>query len=85
VVALGLLIVFRVLRANPFTAATIQVEREQTLVSTGPYALVRHPMPALAAVLVWRLLDEERHLAAELPGYAEYQTKVTSRLVPFVW
>jgi protein-S-isoprenylcysteine O-methyltransferase Ste14 len=108
-VAVGLFIVFRVFRANTFTAATIQVEREQTLVSTGPYGVVRHPMysgalvmmlgvplalgswwglvavPPLAAVIVWRLLDEERQLTAELPGYAEYRAKVKSRLVPLVW
>ena len=35
--------------------------------------------------LMWRLFDEEWLLAARLPGYAEYQSKVTHRLVPFVW
>jgi protein-S-isoprenylcysteine O-methyltransferase Ste14 len=34
---------------------------------------------------VWRLLDEERLLARELPGYTAYQTRVRYRLVPFVW
>jgi protein-S-isoprenylcysteine O-methyltransferase Ste14 len=36
-------------------------------------------------ILVWRLLDEERFLAANLSGYSEYQRKVRYRLVPFVW
>ena len=44
IVALGLLIVFFVFRENSFASATIEVGSEQTLVSTGPYAFVRHPM-----------------------------------------
>ena len=43
-VAGGLVLVFLVLRTNPFAAATVTVEPEQTVISTGPYALVRHPM-----------------------------------------
>jgi protein-S-isoprenylcysteine O-methyltransferase Ste14 len=35
--------------------------------------------------LVWRLLDEERLLARELPGYAAYQTRVRYRLIPGLW
>lgn len=36
-------------------------------------------------VIVWRLLDEERLLARELPGYAEYQARVRFRLIPGAW
>ena len=32
------------LQRKPFAAATIQVEKEQKVISTGPYAIVRHPM-----------------------------------------
>jgi protein-S-isoprenylcysteine O-methyltransferase Ste14 len=39
----------------------------------------------LTAVIVWRLLDEERFLARELPGYAQYCEKVRKRLVPHGW
>jgi protein-S-isoprenylcysteine O-methyltransferase Ste14 len=35
--------------------------------------------------LLWRLLDEERFLAKNLPGYGEYQKKVHHHLVPYVW
>jgi len=35
--------------------------------------------------LVWRLFDEERLLARELPGYTDYQRRVRYRLVPFIW
>jgi protein-S-isoprenylcysteine O-methyltransferase Ste14 len=36
-------------------------------------------------VLLWRLLDEERILARDLPGYSEYMRRVKYRLVPLVW
>jgi protein-S-isoprenylcysteine O-methyltransferase Ste14 len=42
-------------------------------------------IPVLIPVLIWRLFDEERMLAASLPGYVEYQNRVRHRLVPFVW
>jgi protein-S-isoprenylcysteine O-methyltransferase Ste14 len=108
-VLLGFFFVFRVFRANTFTSATIEVARDQHVVSTGPYAVVRHPMyagalvlmfgvpltlgswwalgavPALGAVLVWRLLDEEKQLVAGLPGYEAYCTRVRYRLLPRVW
>jgi protein-S-isoprenylcysteine O-methyltransferase Ste14 len=51
-VALGLGGVALVFRANTFTASTITVEREQQVVSTGPYAIVRHPMYACALVMM---------------------------------
>jgi protein-S-isoprenylcysteine O-methyltransferase Ste14 len=41
--------------------------------------------PPFVAILVWRLLDEERFLAEELPGYAAYRAKIRWRLVPHVW
>ena len=40
---------------------------------------------AMAPFLIWRLVDEERFLARNLPGYAEYERRVQHRLVPFVW
>jgi protein-S-isoprenylcysteine O-methyltransferase Ste14 len=51
-VALGLLIVFFVFKENSFASATIEVGKEQTLVSTGPYAFVRHPMYFGASVML---------------------------------
>jgi protein-S-isoprenylcysteine O-methyltransferase Ste14 len=36
-------------------------------------------------VIAWRILDEEKVLAKELPGYAEYRSKVKYRLIPCVW
>ena len=40
---------------------------------------------ALTLLLAFRLVGEERLLADELEGYAEYQQKVRYRLVPLVW
>jgi len=106
---LGFGFIGRVYRENPYTSATIEIARGQHVISTGPYAVVRHPMYASASIyllgtplalgsywgfaallgmlpfLVWRLLDEERMLARELPGYVEYQRNVRYRLLPGVW
>ena len=45
-VALCFYAVFGVFRANPFSAATVEVDEDQTVISTGPYGRVRHPMYA---------------------------------------
>lgn len=108
-VVLGMLIIFLVFKENTFTAQTVEVEAGQKVISTGPYALVRHPMYVgglvfilgiplalgswwgllivvlLTPVMVWRILDEEKVLAKDLPGYAEYRNRVKYRLVPSVW
>jgi protein-S-isoprenylcysteine O-methyltransferase Ste14 len=42
-------------------------------------------LPPFAAILVWRLLDEERFLVGHLPGYAAYRQKTRYRLIPHVW
>ena len=43
-----------VLRANSFASVTVRVQQErgQTVISTGPYAVVRHPMYAYALFLL---------------------------------
>jgi protein-S-isoprenylcysteine O-methyltransferase Ste14 len=108
-VLVGFAFIVRVYRENTFTSATIEIAENQNVVSTGPYAIVRHPMyaggflylaatpPALGSYwglvpiaamtpfLIWRLLDEERMLAANLSGYAEYRRRVRYRLIPFAW
>jgi len=43
-VALGVLIVGLVFKQNPFASAIIEVGNGQKIISTGPYAVVRHPM-----------------------------------------
>jgi len=44
--------IFLVFRANSYAAATIQVEAGQKVISTGPYAIVRHPMYATALLML---------------------------------
>jgi protein-S-isoprenylcysteine O-methyltransferase Ste14 len=108
-VAIGFYLISLVYRENTFTSATIEVAENQKVISTGPYALVRHPMYASAFLyllgtplalgsywglvpiavmmpfLIWRLLEEERFLAGNLPRYTEHEKRVRCRLVPFVW
>jgi len=105
-IALGFLFIFFVLRENSYAASTIQVAEGQRVISTGPYAVVRHPMYSgalllaigmplaldswyglvgilvILPVLIWRLLDEEQFLTRNLPGYADYKSKVRWRLIP---
>jgi protein-S-isoprenylcysteine O-methyltransferase Ste14 len=52
VVVLGFVIVFLTFKANSHAAAIIDVAPEQRVVSTGPYAIVRHPMYLGAALLL---------------------------------
>ena len=53
-VALSMWILHRIFRENTFLAAVVRIqkEREHRVVSTGPYAVVRHPMYASALILL---------------------------------
>ncbi|WP_049732522.1 methyltransferase family protein [Rhizobium ecuadorense] len=108
-VAAGFYGCFLVLRQNNFASATVEIRRDQRVISSGLYSIMRHPMYAAALVLfigiplslgsywgllaippalgglVARLLDEEKHLVRDLPGYAEYRRKVRYRLLPGLW
>jgi protein-S-isoprenylcysteine O-methyltransferase Ste14 len=107
--ALGILVYLIVVKENRYAAGVVQVVEGQTVVSTGPYAIVRHPMyagallvligaplalgswwgllftPLFIAWFAWRLLNEEKFLRQNLPGYARYARRVRYRLVPHVW
>jgi protein-S-isoprenylcysteine O-methyltransferase Ste14 len=108
-VTAGFFLVYRVFKENTFTAGNIDVEKEQKVISTGPYAVIRHPMysgafilligtpvalgswyglPAvllIIAVIIWRLLDEEKFLAKNLAGYHGYCARVRFRLIPGIF
>jgi protein-S-isoprenylcysteine O-methyltransferase Ste14 len=108
-IALGFLGISFVFKENTFASATIESSPNQLVISTGPYAIVRHPMYAESLVmlagipialgswwgllvivamlpaLIWRLVDEEKFLAKNLPGYSAYQSSVRHRLIPRVW
>jgi len=49
-IAVGFFVVFLVFKANSFASSTVGVAEGQSLVSTGPYAVVRHPMYAGALI-----------------------------------
>src|SRR5215510_3670409 len=51
-IVLGYLFIFFVVRENSYAASTIQIVEDQRVISTGPYALVRHPMYAGALLLI---------------------------------
>jgi protein-S-isoprenylcysteine O-methyltransferase Ste14 len=51
-IALSYLIFYFVFRENTYGAATIQVVENQRVISTGLYALVRHPMYSGALILM---------------------------------
>jgi protein-S-isoprenylcysteine O-methyltransferase Ste14 len=51
-VALGLMVDLLVFRENSYGASTIEKMEGQHVISTGPYALVRHPMYAGVLIMV---------------------------------
>jgi protein-S-isoprenylcysteine O-methyltransferase Ste14 len=101
--------VSRVFKENSFGSAAIEISKEQKVISTGPYAIVRNPMYSCAIAyfigislalgsywglvpcilgtcgLIWRLFDEEKMLAQNLPGYKEYCKKVRWHLIPGIF
>jgi protein-S-isoprenylcysteine O-methyltransferase Ste14 len=52
VVFLGYLLFMRTLLANEYAGRTVEVEEGQRLISTGPYAAIRHPL-YLAAIWIF--------------------------------
>jgi protein-S-isoprenylcysteine O-methyltransferase Ste14 len=108
--AASIAIVLWAMLANPFYSSVVRVQsdRGQTPISSGPYAIVRHPgyafsmLAALSGGLAFgsalamipiaifislflrRTLLEDRHLQANLPGYADYAHRVRYRLIPGV-
>ena len=51
-IAFAFLLFFIVFKVNTYGASTIQITEGQKVISTGPYALVRHPMYAGAIPLL---------------------------------
>ena len=106
---IGYALYAEVMRENAYLSRTVKVEDGQTLISTGLYGAVRHPMylatlfmflpiPLILgsviglipfalypAVIIARIINEEKILTRDLSGYAEYKTKVKYRLIPFIW
>jgi protein-S-isoprenylcysteine O-methyltransferase Ste14 len=105
----GFVLLFFIYKENTYLSATIEVEKQQKVISTGPYRIIRHPLylsaillfiftpialgslwglcvsfPAIASV-IWRLINEEKTLSKNLPGYIEYCQITRYRLIPLIW
>lgn len=105
----GYYLFFLTLKENSYASRIIEVDKKQKVISTGLYAIVRHPMylsmllilgitplclgsywglfdliPVIL-VLILRILNEEKVLFKNLPGYKNYLLKVKYRLIPGLW
>ena len=89
-----------IMRENTYLSRTIEVQDNQTVIDTGLYGIVRHPMYAVTiwlflsipvvlgslwsllcflpyvAVIVVRIINEEKILEQKLEGYVKYKKKV---------
>lgn len=98
-----------VLKTNSYASRVVEVEQQQSVIRSGPYAHVRHPMYSgvfvmylatpvalgswwgvllilgMPLLLVVRILNEEKVLREQLPGYRDYCRDVRWRLLPLVW
>jgi protein-S-isoprenylcysteine O-methyltransferase Ste14 len=52
IVALGYFMISRVFRENAFAVANVEISAGQKVISTGPYARVRHPMYSWVIVIL---------------------------------
>jgi protein-S-isoprenylcysteine O-methyltransferase Ste14 len=105
-------LVFWAMIVNRFFSSVVRIQsdRGQHVVTSGPYAFLRHPgysagililgasgialgswlaTAFLVAIsfpfLLYRVINEDRVLQAQLPGYADYAQRVRWRLVPGIW
>lgn len=68
---------------HPMYLATLLMFLPLPLILGSLWGLI--PFAVYPAVIVIRILNEERVLTDGLPGYAEYKKKVKFRLIPFIW
>ncbi|WP_418792430.1 methyltransferase family protein [Phosphitispora sp. TUW77] len=109
VVFLGFVLIFFVFKENSYASSIIEVDKKQRVITTGPYAIVRHPMYSAILIIalftplalgsywalpgfllfvpvnIFRIIDEEKLLIRELPGYRDYCSKTHYRLIPLIW
>jgi protein-S-isoprenylcysteine O-methyltransferase Ste14 len=109
-VLLGYLVIIVTMKENKFASSIIETSKDQKVIDTGPYKIVRHPMysgglifilftpialgsywaliPFLVGISAWlvlRIINEEKYLINNLPGYKEYCQKTKYRLILFIW
>ena len=74
----------------PLAKEFLMLGREYTARELAQHGLINYAVPAseldaTVANLVWRLLDEEKFLARNLPGYTDCQGRVRWRLIPGIF
>jgi len=89
-VLLGYFMVTSVFRANSYASRVIEVEKGQKVISTGPYAIVRHPMYASSIVLYlftplalgsyWALIPAVLFLLVYIPRILGEETELNEKL-----
>ena len=108
-IILSFIIYYFVFMENSFAASSIRTFEDQRVISSGPYAIIRHPkyfgdlllivgiplalgtwwglliLAIFIPSMAWRILDEEKLLKKNLPGYSEYMEKVHHRFLPYIW
>lgn len=109
IIFIGYFLIFLVFRQNSYASRIVEIDKDQKVISTGLYSIVRHPMylgvlmmylptslalgsywglipfATMPAILVIRMLNEEKILKENLPGYKQYCLKTRYRLIPFIW
>jgi len=68
---------------HPMYVAVFGIYLASPLVLGSYWALI--PAALIVPIIIMRILNEERMLREELPGYAEYTRKVRHRLLPGIW
>ena len=109
VILLGYLLIFFVFKQNSYASRIVEVEKDQKIITTGLYGLVRHPMyigviimflptpialgsywglipmSTIPLALIFRIINEEKLLCNDLPGYKDYCQNTKFRLIPYIW
>jgi protein-S-isoprenylcysteine O-methyltransferase Ste14 len=68
---------------HPMYLATLFMFLPIPLILGSLWGLI--PFALYPAVIITRIINEEKILTRDLSGYAEYKTKVKYRLIPFIW
>ena len=68
---------------HPFYLSLIVIQLVYPLALGSLYAYL--PSALIITLFIWRTTREDATLQAELPGYADYATRVKYRLLPGVW
>jgi protein-S-isoprenylcysteine O-methyltransferase Ste14 len=68
IVIIGLMTYFSVMRENKYLSKIIEVQKDQQVISTGPYRIVRHPLYSGNSILVIGLSLSLGSLIALIPA-----------------